>query len=433
MSFPDVTVRSSYSNVPTYSPKRSREKSLDARAKKMAKIADDRLASFFDRTQRVSFSNGLKEGTKKKLKVVKAKKSFSAKDSQNSDRCLDPYNNNIEKTIHNKNIDNATKIDRITKTVSRIHLAQLQPNRDTYNLLLSFHIKLEKFDSASQVLNELKAKDLKPKYKVFCDNLNLAMEEENIEQIFRILGLMRESKIKPNIDFYQKLMTFGVKVGNADFAFDIFQDIIDEQLLPDEESANVLLNFLASLGDLRAFTVIKKMMDNEQKPDENSANLLLDFLVVTKNKVALNFYKKMIKAKITPDEGNSNNLLELLVNNQNQDALFVFNEMIKAKQNPNSEIAILLLRFLKEDSYKKIKTLLIFLLDTFIDNNNLNVNFGILEQMQQQNNGPHTIVFDSLRDYLVSIGNKVSAVEIIKKKKLAGLQLDKTDKELLTS
>lgn len=124
------------------------------------------------------------------------------------------------------------------------------PDTITYSALISAFGKLERYDFAFRLFDEMKENGLQPTAKIYTTILGMYFKLNKVEAA---LGLVEEMKGKgcaPTVFTYTELIRGLGKVGRVDDAYSLFLNMSKDGCKPDVVLINNLINILGRAGRL---------------------------------------------------------------------------------------------------------------------------------------------------------------------------------------
>ncbi|XP_061354223.1 small ribosomal subunit protein mS86 (rPPR1)-like [Gastrolobium bilobum] len=207
------------------------------------------------------------------------------------------------------------------KEVTRIYLEfpkiyAIQPNVDTYNLVIKAFAESGSSSSVYSVLAEMDRNNVKPNATTLCNSLEGFYREEKFDEVGKLLKLMEENYrlypglstynvrihslcklkrsseakalsegmicrgIKPNLVSYSHLIHGFCREGNLEEAKRLFRDMKKRGYLPNADVYFTLVHFLCQGGDFEyALEICKESMAKGWVPNFTTMKKLVDGLV----------------------------------------------------------------------------------------------------------------------------------------------------------
>lgn len=129
---------------------------------------------------------------------------------------------------------NMFKVHRIYSVICHNNL---QPNNETFRIVINLHVKMKDFEGAYSLINDLGKMNLKPTSNMFNAIMAGYFREKNIHSALMVLKL-ENADVKPDS------RTFSYLIGNCDHEEDIVKVVFDKGILV--KSLNEIKSVLVS-------------------------------------------------------------------------------------------------------------------------------------------------------------------------------------------
>ncbi|KAK9765824.1 hypothetical protein K7432_005541 [Basidiobolus ranarum] len=160
----------------------------------------------------------------------------------------------------------------------------------------------------------------------------------NFEQAKAVLGEMGMNGVSPDVHTYNIIMN-AVGRESPDSAFQVYERMVKQNILPDLVTYNTLLKICKQKGDIELLTKVYNILLNDEgiEPDVVTFSILIDAHSKRRNLgTALNIYREMIDSGVSPDLITFNNLLDGYAKSLDVDqAMNLYKEMSDFNIKPN--------------------------------------------------------------------------------------------------
>ncbi|XP_028780187.1 pentatricopeptide repeat-containing protein At5g15010, mitochondrial [Neltuma alba] len=154
--------------------------------------------------------------------------------------------------------------------------ANISPDTVTYNSLISPLCKARKIDEAKEILDEMMQRGLSPTIRTYHAFFRILRTNE---EIFQLLGKMRESGCHPTTETFLMLIRKFSRWQQLDIVFKLWSEMSESGVNPDRSSYIVLIHGLFLNGKLEeAYKYYNEMQDKGFLPEPKTSEMLQAWL-----------------------------------------------------------------------------------------------------------------------------------------------------------
>ncbi|XAR72479.1 hypothetical protein NMG60_11019124 [Bertholletia excelsa] len=197
-------------------------------------------------------------------------------------------------TILIKALCDIGSMDEALGLLNEMVIKACKPNNHTYTVLIAMLCAEGRIEEANGMFRAMLKDGLLPGTVTYNALINGYCKEGKVESAFELLSVMERRNCKPNIRTYNELME----------ALLLLRRLLDNGLLPDRVSYNILIDGFCREGQLRmAFNILNSMERLDLEPDGVTYTTLIDGLCKQGRLDQANgILGLMMKRGISPDE-----------------------------------------------------------------------------------------------------------------------------------
>ncbi|GAQ88274.1 putative Pentatricopeptide repeat domain containing protein [Klebsormidium nitens] len=165
-----------------------------------------------------------------------------------------------------------------SKALDEMAASGVAPDIKCYNSAISAQVGAQAFESATEIVQKLKAdRSVRATEVTYNALLNTGVKSRVEPQRLRdLLSEMREARLKPNNRTYTSLISAFAKAGDFDSAFSLLKEMRSEGADPDTITYNVLIDSLGPAGRAaEADALVQEMIQQGLQPSMSTYSILM--------------------------------------------------------------------------------------------------------------------------------------------------------------
>ncbi|ORX92157.1 TPR-like protein [Basidiobolus meristosporus CBS 931.73] len=272
----------------------------------------------------------------------------------------------------------SARCNEVLNSMARVGV-KFTSTRD-YNSLITWHSRSGNFDQAKAILAEMGMNGVSPDVHTYNIIMN-AVGRESPESAFQVYQRMIKQDILPDLVTYNTLLKVCKQKGDIELLTKVYNILLeDEGVEPDVVTYSILIDAHSKRRNLgTAQTIYREMLANGVAPDLVTFNNLLDgFAKSLDVDQAMALYKEMLDLDIKPNVITFSILINMRAKfGQMEEAMKMYSEMMQQELTPNVF------------TYTT-------LIDGFVKTNDIEKAAAIYQEMLDANISPNVVTYSTL-------------------------------------